>query len=810
MANDQHNGISPEREDETINFREVLEKYARYWKFILISVIVVVLLAFLYLQNKAPVYESTAMVIVKDDESGSLSGEMNAFSDLGLITNNVNLYNEIEVFKSRKLIIEVVKKLDLFLTIKKEATLLSPDELYYDNAPIAISSPVKDSLLHNKNIEFQLIPIDHDTFSLEETIFKPDNEEVVNDKGKHKFSDIINSSEGNFRFSKTQFWDGSCIGKTFIIRVQSIDAAVKNIKENLVVETINKDASVIQLKISGQTKAKNNDILNTLIKQHEAQAIRYKNEITRNTSEFIDERMKLIEKELFSIEETGEFFKTSNQLVNVEMDAEVMMEKESEAEGYYTQTYIQLKLAEHIKNYMKDHPGYKNLLPANLGLESESVNEMTKEYNKLVLERNAKLINSTEKNPLVDKIEKQLKSIKNSLSVSLTNLIEGLELELQAFREKEAKYSTKLSKIPSFERKYREIMRQQQIKETLYLYLLQKREENEIAMASTVGNVKVVDYAYSSLQPIAPKKKLILVGAFLVGLFLPIAFIYVKDMLDTKVRSTEDLEAIDITVAGNIPLHKGKETVVVQHNEHSIIAEAFRMLRSNIDFLLNGNKNDGNVIFVTSTIAGEGKTFISLNLANSFTLTNHKVLLLGLDMRAPMIAQYLNMKEKRGVSDYLNDDNIGLDDVIVPSQDNENLYYITVGTIPPNPSELLMRPRLAELFAHLKKEFDYIIVDNAPIALVVDTLSIVSYADLVMYVVRANYLDRRALDLPENLVKTGKIKHLAGVLNASTSAFSKYSGYGYYMYGYGYGQEKNKNKNNRFKRIIQSFDFGKK
>ncbi|MEA3448628.1 MAG: polysaccharide biosynthesis tyrosine autokinase [Bacteroidota bacterium] len=806
MENDKHNGITAEQQEETINFREVVEKYMRYWKFILISVIVIVVLAFLYLQSKAPVYESTAMVIVEDDESGSLSGKMNAFSDLGLITNNANLYNEIEVFKSRQLITEVVRKLDLFYSIKQERNLLNADKLYYDNTPVTFSSNVLDSCIYDKNLEYQLVIIDDNRFALEETIYKQNSEEIVNDKGEHKFSDTINTSEGKIHFSKTQFWNESCIGEKFIIRIHGINAAVKIIKQNLVVETINKDASVIQLKIHGPIKSKNNDILNTLIKQHEAQAIRYKNEITRNTSEFIDERMKLIEKELFNIEETGESFKIKNKLVNVEMDAEMMMGKESNAEASFMKTYIQLQLARHIKNYMDKHPGYENLLPANLGLENQAVNEMTMEYNKLVLERNSKLINSSAQNPLVAKLEKQLASIKNSLSASLTNLIEGLELELQTIREKEEKYSSKLSRIPAFEREYREIMRQQQIKETLYLYLMQKREENEIAMASTVGNVKVVDHAYSSLEPIAPKKKLIMLGAFLVGLFLPIAVIYVIDMLDTKVHSIDDIESLNIPVAGNIPLCKGKKMVVVKQHGQTIIAEAFRMLRSNIDFLLNGirNKEKGNVIFVTSTIAGEGKTFISLNLANSFTLTNHKVLLLGLDMRVPMIAQYLHMKENKGVSDYLNDENTSIDDIIVQSQDNENLHYITAGVIPPNPSELLMRPRLAELFDQLKKEYDYIIVDNAPIALVVDTLSIINYADLVIYVVRANYLDKRALDLPENLVKTKKIKHMAGVLNASSSAFSTYHGYGYYRYGYG------QQKDSKWKNIKQWFNFGKK
>lgn len=803
MANDQHTG-TPLDQEESINLREVVEKYIRYWKFILISLIVVVILAFFYIQSRAPVYESSAMVIVKDDESGPLSGDdMNVFNDLGLVGSNTNLYNEIEVFKSRKLLSEVVRNLSLFISKKKKGHLWRPEQLYYDDCPVSFEPDVSDSSLYEQSVEFRITPLSAGLFQLEEVIYRDNDDEIIKDREEKEFGVSIETSVGDVVFEKSEYWQEDVKGETLIININSVDATVNRLRKKLIVETINKDASVIQLKISGLVKAKNNDILNALIAQHEKQAIRDKNEITKNTSEFIDERMKLIEKELFHIEEIGETFKINNDLVDVEKDVEVMMEKESTAEKAYTKTYIQLKLAEHIKNYMDNNPGYGNLLPANLGLESEAVNEMTREYNKLVLERNAKLFNSSVQNPVVKKIENQLTSIRNSLQASLTNLIDGLQMELETLGEKENKYSLLLNKIPAFEREYREIMRQQQIKETLYLYLLQKREENEIAMASTVGNVKIVDNAYSSPEPIAPKKKLIMLGACLVGFIIPIGFLYIRDLLDNKVHTIDDLECLNIPIAGNIPLYKGKETEVVKQNGKSVISEAFRMLRSNIDFLLPKKQEKGNVLYVTSTIAGEGKTFVSLNLANSLTLTNHTVVLLGLDMRAPMIAQYLHMDESIGVSDYLNDDKFSIEDIIIKSKDNDYLSYITAGTIPPNPSELLVRPRLVELFEQLKKDFDYIIVDNAPIALVVDTLSIVDYADLVLYVVRANYLDKRALDLPESLVKNNKIKHMAGLLNATDSAFSTYHGYGYYRYGYG------QNQDNKVKRMKQWFKFGK-
>ena len=431
---------------------------------------------------------------------------------------------------------------------------------------------------------------------------------------------------------------------------------------------------------------------------------------------------------------------------------------------------------------------------------------MTNDYNQLVLQRNNLLLNSSAENPLVTKIDNQLLALRASLNESLNNLITSLKIQTQSLKTNIDKYSSNLASMPASERRYRDILRQQQIKENLYIYLMQKREETEIAMAATVSNIKLVDPAYSSPNPIKPKKTASMFIALLIGLFFPILLIYVRNLFDNKIHTPQDLEFLDIPILASIPVNKSNDLIVIKDNVKHHLAEAFRTLRSNLEFIITNKKEKGNTIFVTSTIPGEGKTFISLNLAVSYTLLNAKVLILELDLRAPRIAHYLNMPESKGISDYLKDDNLDINDIIIHSVEYQNLDYINAGTIPPNPSELLQRPRLAELFNFIQKEYDYIVVDNAPIGLVVDSLSIISYADIILYVARAEYLDKRALGFTYNFIKNKNVKNIALVLNATKARTSSYYDYAYYNYNYYYQYSHDvQSTDNKIKKLFYKF-----
>jgi tyrosine-protein kinase Etk/Wzc len=783
-------------EDE-INLKEVIQKYLSHWKWILFSVFVFAVLGYIYVRSQVNIYQSEAKVLVKDTRKGGLSMDLDIFSDLGIGGANTNVYNEIEAFNTRTLLREVVKELKIQESLTLLSGIASKDVLYYKNAPITttLDEEFKQNLV--RGISFELTILKNDQVSVVERYSPaPGMKSTEREIGAVQFGKTFESRIGSMALLKTNS-DTLQPGDRFLFKLNSVDGVVDEIRGNLSIEAVSKDVSVISIVHKGPIIELNNDIINNLIHQHEQRTIRDKNEITLATSDFIRERMLLIERELETVEDSSQAFKSKNRLIDVESDAAMFLTKESAIEKQITDATIQLSIAGFMNDFLQQTKGVDELLPSNLGIDDQSIARLIEEHNKLVLERNRLLESSSAKNPKVTQLENQLLSIRGSLKESLSKLQKSLELNLQTLRQQESQYKSKLANIPAYEREYREILRQQQIKETLYLYLLQKREENEIAMASTLGSVKVLDEAYPAKEPVAPKKKIIFLGAVLLGLILPIGIIYVLDLMDTKVKRREELEQIGIPFLGEIPYYKGDKSLVAVKGERSSTAESLRMLRTNMNFLLSEISDRGKIIFVTSTIAGEGKTFTALNLASSLALTDKKVVLLGMDLRAPKLAKYLNIPNSTGVSDYLVNENITIEQITHQVKDNQLLDMILSGSIPPNPSELLFLPRMNEMFEQLQAKYDYIIVDSAPVGLVVDTVSILHKSDLLLYVVRYNYLERDALQLPKNLVKDKKVKRIATLFNATNHNGLNYGGYGY---GYGYIETKKSWHKGFFKR----------
>jgi len=765
--------------DEQINIKKLLSKYLNHWKWIILSILLFSVISYFYLRTQINIYQSEAKVLVKDTRKGGLSMDLDIFSDLGFGSANSNVYNEIEMFNTRTLIREVVRDLSLQESLKKETGLSSKNELYYKNAPIKTNLTENELNEIKKGAIFELQITKNNKLKVKEFFSDKPGSKIEVNHGEISFNQTISTSVGDLYFTKNDSLNTE-IGENYLLHLKSVESVVDELRENFSIEAVSKDVSVISIKYKGPIIEMNNDIIDNLIYQHEQRTIRDKNEITLSTSFFIKDRMQLIENELSNVEDSSQAFKFKNRLIDVESDAAMFLSKESSIEKSITETSIQLAMAKFMNDFIKEAHTLNELLPANLGFTDASIAELTAEYNKLVLERNRLLSSSSAKNPRVTQLESQLISIRQSLKESLDKLQRTLEVNLQMLRNQESQYKSKLANIPAYEREYRELLRQQQIKETLYLYLLQKREENEIAMASTLGSVKVLDSAFSTKLPIAPKKKLIFLGALLLGLLIPIVVIYLLDMMDTNVKSRQELEHLGIPFLGDIPFHKGNEKLVVTNEGRSSTVEAIRMLRANMNFLLNDNiEEKGKVIFVSSTIAGEGKTFITINLSNSIAMTAKKVLVLGLDLRAPKLAKYLDIDRNIGVSDYIVRADLNLADITHKANSNRYFDLILSGTVPPNPGELLFHPRTAELFDKLKTEYDYIVVDSAPIGVVVDTISILHQADLLLYVVRYNYLDREALQLPKKILSEGKVKAIATILNSTDSKKVNYGGYGY-------------------------------
>ena len=777
------------QQEEEINLKEILFKYLSYWPWILGSVFVFALGGYFYVKSQINIFESTAAVLVKDDKKGGLGMSMDIFSDLGIGGGNTNVYNEIEVFNSRTILRDVVRELRLQESVMLKTGAISKDVLFYDDAPFSTSLSAIDFEEQEHSVRFDIEVNSNNTLEIKETYSLYPGEVLEKLHKDVSFNTPFATSLGELQLIAGNSRHQVKSGDHYVLSVQTLEAAVDKVKENLTIEAINKDASAIQIKHEGPLVPLNNAIINTIINKHEQRAIKDKNEVTESTSNFIKERMILIEMELSSVEDSSQAFKFKNRLIDVESDAANYLSKEGALEKSITESNIQLSLAEFMNEFIQKAKGYDELLPANLGFEDASISSLTAEHNKLVLERNRLLQSSSAKNPMVANIDGQIAAIRASLKESLNKLKQSLELQINILKKQEAIYKGKLSNVPEFEREYREILRQQQIKETLYLYLLQKREENQIAMASTMGSVKVLDYAYSSREPVAPKKKIIFLGAILLGLILPVGVIYLRDLLNTKVTKKEEIEKLGIPLIGQVPQNPTKDYLVAIKGNRNSVSEAFRILRTNMSFLLNAENTAGKVIFLTSTIAGEGKTFLALNLANTLAMTGKNVVLIGLDLRAPKIGAYLGETKDTGVSDYIVDESMPINKILHSKRGDIYFDFLLSGTIPPNPSELLMSNRLKDLISYCKTNYDYVIVDSAPVGLVVDTVSIVEYADLVLYTIRANHLDKHALDIPVNLYNTKTVRKMGLVFNGVSMKLGTYGAYGY---GYGYGDKKKK------------------
>lgn len=782
MSEQQITPVFENNSDEQLILKDLVYRYLRNWKWIALSIVLCVLSGVLYLKNVIPQYKSTAKVLIKEDNKGGMAAGMDIFEDLGLSSGSSNLENEIEIFKSHSLLKKVVVELELNRKIE-----LADDEneSSFQKSPFSLNHATNDSLLHDKEIHFQLTVENETEFSLKD-------EKTGKKQEKLSFGKPFSTPIGKLVIDKTSFYRKENNQNKYSVRVTPIQHVTSSLQQKLNISTVNKDASVLSISLEGPNVEKNNTVISTLIDLHEESAVEDKNQITQTTSNFINERMLVIAQELSSVEVEGQKFKTEKSLTDLTSDAQLFIEKNNELEGAITEVAIQLELAEYMNTYLSEQTTYDMLLPTNLGIQDVSIAATITQYNTNVLERNRLLQSSNENNPVVKKMESQLSGLKKSLVASLNNLRSSLKIKLKKLETEERQNQSKIASIPAFEREYRSIARQQQIKETLYLYLLQKREENQIAMAATIGNVKIIDEPYSDGLPVSPKSKIILLGALLLGILIPIGVMYVKDLLDNKIRSVNDIEALSLPYAGDIPANDTKEEIVVGKGQRSSISEAFRMLRTNMSFMLHKEVEGGKVIAVTSSIKGEGKTFTALNIASSLSLTDKKVLLIGMDLRSPQLTKLLDRNNGKGVTNYLIDKQIGHQELISKSEDNPYLSFMISGPIPPNPSELLHSDRLKELIDAVRLEFDFVVIDTAPMGMVVDTQLITPIVDLTLYVVRANYADKRLMQIPLSLYQANKIKNIAMVLNDIKLKNTRaHYGYGY---GYGYGDDFNNKK----------------
>ncbi|WP_051957467.1 GumC family protein [Altibacter lentus] len=781
------------------SLRELVEKYLRHWYWFVLGVIVAVILAFIYLRYTTPSYATHATVIIKDERSGGGPSELAAFADLGGFFskfNNSKIENELAIFNSKRIISDVVRELDLNITYQSLGTVKASELYKYKPFTVQYLS-FADSTRTN--------PVPTLIFEIKSSTEYAVETQSGAMQGTYTFGERVSLPFGDItvlpNLENMSIFE-SFIDRQISVTYRPVEAVALAYQQRITVANDIKNSNVVNVRLQSPVPEKAEDFINELIFQYNKDAINDQNQVAQKTSNFIDSRLEIITRELDSVERNKEQFKSSNRLTDIETEAQIILQNASEYNNRQSGIATQLELANTMIDYM-ENSSTNDLLPSNIGLDGQEVGEAVNNYNQLILQRNKLLKTSTAKNPIVVNVNNQIEQIREGILSSLKNTSNALKVSMRDLNYQEAALNSKIAQVPTKEKLYRGIERQQTIKEQLYLFLLQQREEASISLAVTAPKAKIVDLAYSSKAPVAPNRPLIYMGALLAGLLVPFIGVYGSFLLNTKVANRRDVERVltDTPLIGEIPRLKKSDDELIQHNDRSILAESFRILRTNLQYLFVNKEKEAaatKTVFVTSTIKGEGKTFVAFNLALTLALTGKKVVLLGADIRNPQLHRYLPeaFRKNKGLTEYIIDPSLTAGELTAQSEYNPNLSIVLSGVIPPNPAELLMQERTTRIFDELSEDFDYIIVDTAPSMLVTDTILINKMADILLYVVRAGFTDKRLLEFPKDAINDGRLANMAVVLNNVTM-----SNFGYgNKYGYTYSNEKKSLRDRMFRR----------
>ena len=796
-----------EADDKEIDIQELLFKYLIHWPWFVGAVIVCLISAYIYLYVATPVYNISATVLIKDDKKGGSSNNVAGLDELGLsglITSSQSIDNEIEVLRSKTLVKEVVNYLNLYVTYQDDDQI--PSKELYKTSPVQVNMTPQEAEKLKTKVVIEMVL--HPQGSLDVNV-KMEDKEIQ--KHFEKLPAILPTNQGTLSFFQTTDSISSKKNEEVGSPVQDMRHITATISqpmnvarrycENLSIEPTSKTTSVVTVSLKNSSLQRGQDFINQLLEMYNRNTNNDKNEIAQKTAEFIDERIGIISKELGSTEADLETFKRDAGITDLSSDAQIALTGNAEYEKKQVENRTQISLVEDLKKYL-GHNEYE-ILPSNVGLKDITLAAQIDRYNEMLIERKRLLRTSTENNPAIINLDTSIRATKANVQATLEGTLQGLFIT-KADLDREAKrYMRRISDAPGQERQYVSIARQQEIKAGLYLMLLQKREENAIMLAATANNAKIIDDAIADVIPVSPKRSIIYLAALCLGIAIPVVVIYMIDLTKFKIEGRADVEKLtSVPIAGDIPLTDEKNTkegsIAVFENQNNLMSETFRNIRTNIQFMLQNNKK---VILVTSTVSGEGKSFTSANLAISLSLLGKKVVIVGLDIRKPGLNKVFNLSSKeKGITQYLANPEMDLMSLVQLSDVNRNLYILPGGTVPPNPTELLARDGLDKAIEILKKNFDYVILDTAPIGMVTDTLLIGRVADLSAYVCRADYTHKAEYTLINELFHEQKLPNLCTIINGVDLkkrkygyyyGYGKHYGYGKrYGYGYGYGQEK--------------------
>ena len=795
-----------EADDKEIDIKELLFKYLIHWPWFVGTVVACLIAAYVYLYVATPVYNISATVLIKDDKKGGSSNNVGGLDELGLnglITSSQSIDNEIEVLRSKTLVKEVVSYLNLYVTYQDED--LIPSKELYKTSPVQVNMTPQEAEKLKKDIVVEMVVQTQGSLDVN---VKMDDREIQ--KHFEKLPAILPTDRGTISFF--QVTDSIPVeGASSVQGARHITATIScpmNVARgycgNLVIVPTSQTTSVVTVSLKNSSLRRGQDFINQLLEMYNRNTNNDKNEIAQKTAEFIDERIGIISKELGSTEADLETFKRDAGITDLSSDAQIALSGNAEYEKKQVENRTQISLVEDLKRYLS-HSEYE-VLPSNVGFKDAALATQIDRYNEMLIERKRLLRTSTESNPAIVNLDTSIRATKANVQATIEGTLQGLFIT-KADLDREAKrYMRRISDAPGQERRYVSIARQQEIKAGLYLMLLQKREENAIMLAATANNAKIIDEAIADDIPVFPKRGIIYLVALVLGFVIPVAVIFLVDLTKFRVEGHADVEKLtSVPIVGDIPLTNEKNakdgSIAVFENQNNLMSETFRNIRTNIQFML---QNDRKVILVTSTVSGEGKSFTSANLAISLSLLGKKVVIVGLDIRKPGLNKVFNLSSKeQGITQYLSNPEMDLMSLVQPSDVNKNLFILPGGTVPPNPTELLARDGLDKAIDMLKNNFDYVILDTAPVGMVTDTLLIGRVADLSVYVCRADYTHKAEYTLINELSHEQKLPNLCTIINGvdlkkrkygyyyGYGKYSKHYGYGKrYGYGYGYGQEK--------------------
>ena len=797
MKENLYDDLYQEEKEKKTDLKTVFFKYIIHWPWFIACILLWVAGAWLYLRYTAPVYNISASVIIKDnDKNSKASNGMADLEDLGFYSSISNFDNEVEILKSRTLIKKVIEELDLYINYTAKSSF-HDIELYK-------SSPVKVWITPE---EAQKLPTPARLY----LTLQPGNklnvklrigEEEYN-KQFDKLPALLTTPSGTFSFTPK---DSTTAQSTqeIMATVSSPHSVANAYRGALSIEPTSKSTTIAQISVKSTHTQRGMDFINKLVEVYNRDANDDKNEVATKTAEFI-ERIKIINGELGTTEQELETFKRDAGLTDLKSDAQLALSENSEYEKKRAENSTQLRLVQFLAGYANNPDHAYEVLPVNVGLTDTGLTELINRYNEMLLERKRLLRSSQENNPVVVNLDASIRAMRSNVLTTINSVQRGLAITQADLERQAGKYAGRITNAPGQERQLVSISRQQEIKAGLYLMLLQKREENAITLASTANNARMVDEALADAIPVSPKGKMIYLVALILGIALPVVVIYIIELFKYKIEGRADVEKItSLPIVGDVPLSedKGKEeSIVVHENQNDLMAETFRNVRTNVLYMMRSNEQ---VILVTSTTTGEGKTFIASNLAVSLALLGKKIVIVGLDIRKPGLNKAFQLSHKeQGISQFLaNPEHTDLMSLVQVSRINANLSILPGGPIPPNPTELVARESLPQAIDILKKHFDYIILDTTPIGMVTDTLLISRVANASIYVCRADYTHKADYTLINELSEQKKLPNLCTLINGldmkkkkygyyyGYGKYGKYYGYGKkYGYGYGYGTE---------------------